>query len=296
VQKLMQSRAMTKPFATLLSALALVGAFASTGCAEGDTCKELGSCGGNLVGAWTYASPPCQSLLDEPPTEVWLFNRPATVARTPPPESFASEWCAGFVLSSSAPEMAVAKPPIFWVGGEPYVNGRVWYKEDGTYESRFSRNGTYGLDFSTACMRNYGSQLACGDIQQLIKDKAANPNITDITCRDGAELGSCSCTFSLAASGRVIGAYAVSGSTVTHRPLRPKVLYPSDAVYCAQGDRLQLSGARTTSLFDSPGLRTLDMKRINCADGAQGDGEDGVDCGLMCPNLCEGQVEPEPLP
>lgn len=293
----MQSSAQKRSLSgAVLGVLLAAAALLTNACAEGDTCKELGTCGGNPVGAWTYAAPPCQSLLDEPPTEVWLFNRPATVARTPPPESSASEWCADFVLSANAGEMAVAKPPVFWLGGSPYLTGRVWYKEDGTYESRVARSGRYGLQFSPACMRQYGSELSCDDIETLIVMKAGNPSLTGIDCQNGADPGSCDCSFDISSSGHVFGDYSVNGNTITHRPLRPRVEFPTDAVYCSAGDSLQLTGARSVSLFDRPGLRNMSMQRINCADGAQGPGEDGVDCGLMCPMLCEGQVDPEPLP
>jgi hypothetical protein len=235
-------------------------------------------------------------LLDEPPPEIWLFNRPATVARMPPPESAASEWCGQFVLAATSLDMAVAGAPVFYVGGSPYANGRVRYNADGTYDARIGRNGTYGLRFSTACMRQYGSQLTCQDIQQPLQTKANNPSLSNVRCLDGEVPGSCDCFFDLNNTGRTTGVYSVSGNLITHRPLRPIVNFPSDAVFCAQGDSLQLSGARSTSLFDKPGLRTLDLWRINCDDGAQGAGEDGVDCGLMCDNLCPGQMEPEPLP
>src|SRR6187402_2207151 len=234
-------------------ALALLLASSLGACAQGDTCAELGDCGGNPVGAWTYAAAPCQTILDEPPREVWLFNRPATVARTLPPESYTSEWCSGFVLSSVALDMAVILPPLFYVGGNaPYSNGRLRYNADGTFDARVGRNGTYSLSFSTACMRQYGSQVSCSQLEGPILAKAMDSKLSNLKCLDGAELGSCDCQFDLSNTGRVTGVYSVQGNVLIHRALRPAPDFPSDATYCASGDSLQLTGARNTFLLNKP--------------------------------------------
>jgi hypothetical protein len=39
-------------------------------------------------------------------------------------------------------------------------------------------------------------------------------------------------------------------------------------------------------LWSRPGLRSVEMTRMDCNDGKMGPGELGVDCGLACPNSC----------
>jgi hypothetical protein len=72
-------------------------------------------------------------------------------------------------------------------------------------------------------------------------------------------------------------------SDMTHLP---GTQFPQDVTFCNEGSRLQLTGADGAYLFDRVGLRTLDLIKVtaNCADGVEGPGEDGVDCGPACLN------------
>jgi hypothetical protein len=69
-------------------------------------------------------------------------------------------------------------------------------------------------------------------------------------------------------------------------------MFPSTATYCRNSTSLQLTGADDSYLFDTPGLRTLDLGPANCADGLQGPGEEGVDCGSVCGVDCAAPPAP----
>jgi hypothetical protein len=90
------------------------------------------------------------------------------------------------------------------------------------------------------------------------------------------------------------GAYTFSsGNTLVHAyearlDKSPAADFPVFATFCKQGTSLQLTGANGAYLFNVPGLRTLDLTptTVNCTDGVQGPGEQGVDCGAACPTAC----------
>ena len=64
--------------------------------------------------------------------------------------------------------------------------------------------------------------------------------------------------------------------------------FPAKATYCNKGNSLQLTGSDGEYLFGLFGLRTLDLGKLNCADGVQGALEDGPDCGSICGTPCAG--------
>jgi hypothetical protein len=61
---------------------------------------------------------------------------------------------------------------------------------------------------------------------------------------------------------------------------------PFQANYRVEGNTLSMSGYNRRALFGITGMRTMKFARVNCGDGAHGVGEDGVDCGTLCPTPC----------
>ncbi|HEX2879481.1 MAG TPA: hypothetical protein VHO25_08080, partial [Polyangiaceae bacterium] len=55
------------------------------------------------------------------------------------------------------------------------------------------------------------------------------------------------------------------------------------APYCVAGDTLRF-GSELNVLW--PGTSDFTLQRVNCADGLQSAGEDGIDCGRVCPEYC----------
>jgi hypothetical protein len=283
-------RSKIRLFACLLSGVWLAG-----GCAEGDVCKALGACGGNPVGGWTLKTGPasCQLPVYQPPRDIWLFGRGAPVARQPPPEPAYSDQCHGLVYDSNR-EKPVSNRPFFPSEEAPYGEARIKYTDDGHYEASFVRTGVYALSFSRTCMRQYGSDADCQTMEGFLNPmdgQDGEGTATKVQCKEGAEPGSCDCSFEPPAVKPDRGLYAITGSEITHYS-QAHAMFPAPATFCVKGDDLQLTGSRGLSLYNRAGLRTMELQRVNCDDGEQGPGEEGVDCGLVCPNAC-GEAVPE---
>ena len=213
-----------------------------------------------------------------------MFGRPVPAARQPQPEPAYSDWCRGLVYKADA---TVANYPLFFAESAPYGVARISYRDDGTYDIGFTRTGIYTLGFSAACMRQYGAQASCADLQAPLALSGANDgSFTNVLCAEGSEAGSCDCTFELVAVSTDRGVYTALGNEIVHRTTSPAAGFPSTATFCQEGNSLELSGARSTFLYNKSGLRTISLQRVICDDGVQGPGETGVDCGQLCPTLC----------
>ena len=154
------------------------------------------------------------------------------------------------------------------------------------------------IEFPEVCIRDFG---AVGDVctslqTHLVTMATASSVYKNLQClANPADPAGCVCRFDVAVQTGGSGTYEVVDShTLIHRM---NVKFPSNAAaaafpqkvsYGSAGGRLQLTGADGAYLFDEPGLRTMELATttIKCTDGAQGPGEDGIDCGLACPNAC----------
>ena len=278
-------------------------------------CPALDSCGGALpVGDWTLAPshPSCSEDLYTPPGDPRLMQADLPPARTPPPEPALYDWCDQLVTSPNVPDMGtpmptttnsiVARLPTFNFTTFPIGSATIHYDANNKYVLSTTQTGTYTLDFPAYCMRAFGaidtpfdpnglpsaSGNVCQKLQVALRAEAPS-QYRNIACeldpRDAPGQEGCLCGFDVYDVQVSSGSVILTGGDMLHLPGN---IFPENVCYCAQGDRLELTGADGAYLFDRVGLRTLDLVKVtvNCTDGMQGPGEDGVDCGPACPMLC----------
>jgi hypothetical protein len=260
-------------------------------CSQGPLCGELGNCGGNPRDKWaelplgqetpgTY----CQEIRHTPPLESSLQGQLLPTTRQRLPEKTNADWCSDLTVTADA--MEPLKKHNYWWEDLPYVTGTVEYQANGGYQVHLTRKGVVDRWYSQTCLRKYGYGGNCTDLQAAFEraNQGAGEYNTFKCVADG-EKGGCDCNFIIFEVNTLLGTYSVDANTITHFPSSPTNHF-SQASFCVTGDKLQLSGMNNSFLLDRPGLRTIEMVRMNCNDGKMGPGELGVDCGLACPNPC----------
>jgi hypothetical protein len=316
------TRSLTKTMALSLTMLAfpLVG----SGCfKQTPLCPALDSCGGGLpVGDWTLssaqpASASCSEDLYTPPADPRLVGADLPAARQPLPVPALYDWCDLLVTTPNIPIASAADPmpmpttgnsivarlPNFSFETFPIGAATIHYGPAGTYILSTTRTGRFGLDFPAYCMREFGAldstrvagalPATTGNVCQKLQDALsaiAPGTYRNIVCEAGpTDPDGCVCGFDVAdrqVSSGTVGVNPNAQGEMTHLPGND---FPEDVTYCVQGGQLELTGKDGEYLFDRVGLRTLDLVKVtvNCTDGVQGPGEDGVDCGPACPMLCQ---------
>jgi hypothetical protein len=312
----------------------LCGVFAAlaTGCTQTPQCGELGSCGGTVpVGEWALDAghPSCSEDLYQAPADTRLELGNLPPARVPLPEEALYDWC-DLLVTNGGNEIAPRSKPRFSFESGPI--GAAWIRYGaigpdgrGAYDAGLTRTGTYVIDFPALCMREFGAHGdVCTQLQTQIVGTSAHKNMLCVP--NQADPAGCLCQFDISIQSGGSGLYQLrSANTLVHLPTTefpgklkadlsavdiPQVAdFPQDATFCNKGSALELTGTDGQYLFDEPGLRTLSLAKvtINCADGAKGPGEDGIDCGLACvptgavtwagtPNVCGAMPMPMPMP
>jgi hypothetical protein len=282
--------------------------------------------GGLPVGVWTLDANhvACTEEPYTPPADPRLIGADIPAARTPVPDPALYDWCDYLVTSPNIPAFDPAKPhiiplpttlnsivlrvPTFGFENFPVGQAVINYTPDGAdghYVMSTTRTGFFTLDFPTYCMRKFGavdtpsdpkappagSGDVCTKLTQALKFLAPS-SYRNVRCEpdqipdpDGQE--GCRCGFDVAdrkeSMGRVLT--AAGATDLFHLPGND---FPEDVDFCLGNNELELTGSNGAYLFDRVGLRTLDLVKVtpNCTDGKAGPGEDGVDCGPACDNLC----------
>ncbi len=298
---------MIKTTLSCVSGLALVLAAALTsGCSQKPACEELGSCGGPLpIGSWTlkpgFGS--CSEDLYDPAADTRLIGgAEVPAARTPPIEPAVYDWCDSLVTSSGTSIQTHAAN--FYAESAPVGAATIRIDPNGHWAAGITNTGTYVLDFPAICMREFGAMDGrsvdpsadppgppgdvCKQLQvPLAASGKGNGADSNTTCQvNPADLGGCLCAFDVSATGGPSGYYSQTSSNTIQ--FLPGTNFPLDVTYCNLGDSLELTGTDGEYLFGIKGLRTMHLAKVvpNCADGAAGPGEDGIDCGGSCPNAC----------
>lgn len=282
----MTMRSMSKACASFAALMTL-----SLGCSEGPVCKQLGSCGGDPVDKWaqlprgeetpgTY----CQEVMHVPPVEEPLRDQLLPVARQRLPEKTNSDWCSELIATS---DMAgPIKRHYYWWENLPYVSAFLEYQPDGTYRANLTRKAFVDRWYSQTCMQKYGYPGDCDSLAaDFERSNQGAGEYNSFKCSPNGRRGGCDCNFEIFEVNTLLGKYSVNGNTITHFSVSPTSHY-SQASFCVKGDKVEISGMNNSFLWDRPGLRTIELVRMNCNDGKLGPGELGVDCGLGCPNSC----------
>ena len=279
-------------FCTLVVAL-------SSGCNQNPLCSELGTCGGNPIGDWVLGAghPSCSEDLYLPPPDTRLEAADQPAARTPVVEAALYDWC-DLLVTNGGTKVATIDPHFSFESGtigSAFVHyGPTGPNGTGSYTASLIRTGRYIVEFPKLCITEFGAQ---GDVCTALQTQLSATTIhKNLQCLGNpADPGGCVCRFDVALQSGGSGTYeAVDSHTLLHRmnvkfPTNSAAAaFPQKVTFCSKGDRLELTGADATYLFDEPGLRTMDLgpTTVNCADGLQGPGEAGVDCGLACPTPC----------
>jgi hypothetical protein len=275
----------------------------TTGCAQKPTCTELGNCGGTLPASDWVLSPghgSCSEQLYAPPPDPRLAKGDQPAARLPLPEESFFDWCDELIFKGDDPG-AIDSNHVARFSISDQTIGAAWVHYDGVgnYAASLTRTGTYLVEYPAACVRGFGAKDnanggVCTQIQGYLAAKSKTGR--NIACLPNpSEAAGCACQFTISIQGGGSGEYRLSSpNTIVHAetarfPDKTQAAdFPSSATFCNKGSSLQLTGTDGGYLFNQPGLRTLDLSSttINCTDGAQGPGEDGVDCGVACPMPC----------
>lgn len=282
----------------------VLGLLALSSCAQETHCSPLADCGGPFPeGDWRLGQngSACQEDLYVPPRDERLAGRDIVARRLPIPEESFNDWCGGLVLGQmDVTSQILTQSPQFFSESAPVAKANITYvptsPTTGSYSYGFTRTGTYYFDFPAACVRQYGAVdlppdqggTVCEQIQLPLRASGMGEGAYyNTTCfpnpDDPADNFGCICFFDVAETGGGgSGTYrVVSSNEILHTPTAAG--FAKSATYCRDGSRLQLTGTDGAYLFDLAGLRTLDLTLVNCADGIQGPGEDGIDCGSACP-------------
>jgi hypothetical protein len=173
--------------------------------------------------------------------------------------------------------------PVFYTESSPIGVVNLSYtatsSTTGTFDFGAVYVGTYGFEFSAACMRQFGATDGkppvgpdglpdptavpadiCKQLEVPLRSSGTGEGAyVNTTCSPSTtDPGGCTCWFDKVSQSGVGGTYRLlSGNVVLHTPYEPS--FDSRATFCRQGDSLQLTGADGGYLFNRPGLRTLDL-------------------------------------
>jgi hypothetical protein len=275
---------------------------------------------------WILAKdhPSCIEDLYLPARDTRLIGANVPVSGMSAPEPALFDWCVllatgpgpGMDCDPSNPGVCRAAPRFYFESG-PIGRASVQYDDAGHFSAGLTRTGTYTLTFPAYCMRAFGAMDPAmpTDMVNLCKSLAAPLDANGIgggaefntTCSpntDAARLQDmqahpgltpidgpldplgCFCRFDLTETGGPAGDYQIMDDQVTILHI-PGSNFPQKATFCQQGDDLQLTGADGAYLFDSPGLRTLDLVRSCKADQECASGHcDLKGAGSSVPGIC----------
>lgn len=282
------SKASLATRAALLAAFATGTAALCGGCAQEPACGELDSCGGQMpVGNWRLGAghPSCSEDLYRPATDPRLLPAEVTPARQPTIEPALYDWCL-LLLTGAGDGLdvgsgVVLKTPRFYYESDIVGDVLLTYTPDdpanpdvGDFTASITRTGHFMLDFPAVCVRAFGATdrpeptidpsgatvNVCERLQvPLASSGIGEGSYPNVDCYPNPEdpLG-CLCEFDVTETGGggTSGTYHRQGNEILHNPSGG---FSSRATFCTQGDRLQLTGADGSYLFNFPGLRTLDL-------------------------------------
>jgi hypothetical protein len=249
---------------------------------------------------WVLAPnhPSCTEDLFMPASDTRLLGmttQPTNGTMTPFPEPALFDWCLLLVAGPGA-EIQRRDPRFYYDSGQIGV-ASIKFKPDFTFSADLTITGTYTLDFPEFCVKAFGAMegplnpsmpnLGNGPVCKRLEvplraDGIGGGDYFNTTCVDdtpdarfayglpGPGDGGCLCRFDVTETGGPPGSYAIINDNIIQ--FIPGHNFPQRATFCQEGDRLQLTGADGTYLFDRKGLRTFDLVRgctmgTDCASG-----------------------------
>jgi hypothetical protein len=135
-----------------------------------------------------------------------------------------------------------------------------------------------------------GRQVTCQELTDPLNELGLNEGSWSHTQCTVATDGGCDCAMDYWGVGGPSGTWEMVDerlvlTTQRYNPdLGMQETIISDPIdYCVMGDTVRFGAALNTVWPDAAGVL---LTRIDCTDGVQGPGEDGIDCGYFCPNEC----------
>jgi hypothetical protein len=277
------------PQGTLVSRASLVAALglsaALSGCTQETKCDELSGCGGvTPAGDWRLGAghPSCSEDLYVPATDTRLLGGEITPARQPTIEPALFDWCTLLLTGAGDGKDIQLKAPRFYIESAEVGAANVTYTptdpanpDVGRFTASITRTGRFVLDFPEVCVRAFGATdrpdlsidpsgapvPVCERLQVPLAasglGEGAYPN-ADCYANPDDPLG-CLCEFDATETGGPSGTYHREGNIIRHSTSGN---FESRAVFCHEGDSLQITGADGAYLFNIAGLRTLDLGSV----------------------------------
>ncbi len=272
------------PWRRLLWALLSLPSFSSVaGCRSQDvTCGDgIPGCGGDPSGTWNVVNA-CRDPVFLAPYQPTYSGQPVATARQPNPPLASSDWCASLVLGESG--ITAFTFPHQTLSVSPAT--QLVYTRDGqaqgTYQATIATDGPGQIDLSTTCLTRLGATLSCDQVTSALQSFAAmRPADPGTPCSDGPDqpgtcqfyfsysniacvgllAGGCRCRYDISFSATLTGRWQSVGTTLVHSSNRK--MLPSEADYCVAGNgqSLSLRGHEQTSLFNQPGIRSLELQK-----------------------------------
>ena len=229
-----------------------------------------GNCGGSPVGDWVYTRATSCNLVP---------------ASGHPPEA---QECTILLLPNSTPgepPVRLERGPRFDLSGQPLEQAILSIREDGSFMFATVYKGTGRLQLAAQCRKLGDNTVLCGDVSAVVEPYLLGEGVgRNFTCVDDAT-GGCDCSYEVNLVGAQLGVWRST-------PEGKLLLQPSNslpdapaalpATYCA-GETLALGPELRIPGQSATGEPTV-FERADCADGIQGPGEEGVDCGQLCPS------------
>lgn len=292
---------------------------AAWGCAPTVTCDETFTSGGEVVGTtdsdadgvpdsrWVVTEP-CEDIVPSPPEPVTLQKQPPHLSGSSPPKEASGEWCMNLSLLKDAMGTPTVNEFYPWIPrlplrqrsapGQPaWYDAFVHYGNNGRYAFGAVLAGVHRIELPARCLMQQGVPVTCQQLIPLLTEKYAKADArlgrstgavstANWACGNPASGGGCECAFNMTISYDPTtgpsGGWSRSGDVLSHfDEVGGGAAFLSN--YSVEGSTLKLSGYHRRALFGIEGLRTLKLQQVVCNDGAQGVGEDGVDCGSNCP-------------
>jgi hypothetical protein len=276
-------------------------ALCAAGCTPELTCEEEFRGGGDLLtgGVDTNANgavetkwvvvEPCENIVSSPPYQDTLVGQPPHLSGEAPPDPGSGDWCQNLVFRTNGtierlntwfPRVPIRQHSPIAAGQSPWYDASLTY-EGNAYSFAAILYGRQKLELSARCLTSQGVSLTCEQLTGAIKEVwNAEPAVQNLVCGNHPNGSGCQCDYDLILNTGPAGTWAAGGDLVTHFDAAQGP--PFQANYRVEGHTLSMSGHNRRTLFGINGMRTLKFARVNCHDGAQGPGEDGVDCGPHC--------------
>jgi hypothetical protein len=252
----------TRPGAIAAGVAAAVLA-AGAGCGSQDPCAEdISPCGGSIAGQWEVAGQ-CRDPFYRPPLPVTYLDQPKGTARELPPEATSSDWCSymkfeptGAITNFIFPNdtLVVSGGTVTYAGATPY---------EGTYAGLLAATGKGSVELAAACLTQFGANPDCATLQTALVDYAeSTPAFSNIRCVPAPD-AACACSYDIRFDVAVNGRWNSPSDGLLNQFDDTERL-PAQVDYCTAGGGASLTiwGHNRSSIWEQPGLRKLELRRL----------------------------------